>query len=279
MSERRQAGMRWLHEANRRPAAALASAALLATLLAPAPAAGQGEPVPTRLVVRAVAHDAKVIGSGVGGARITIRDAATGEVLARGIQEGGTGDTERIMRRPVARGDGVYAVGDAAAFEATLELAAPRRVEIEAEAPLDAPAASRQVATKTLWVWPGRHLAGQGVVLRLHGFFVEILAPGDGVDVAAGDTLEVAARVRMMCGCPTEPGGLWDSDRYEMTARLLRGGAVVASAPLRFAGQTSRFGTSLAVPGAGEYRLEVLVADTSRANVGRAVVPVGVGGR
>lgn len=254
-------------------------AVLASVIHAPAPVEGQQEPVPTRLVVRAVAHDAKVIGSGVGGARITIRDAASGEVLARGIQEGGTGDTERIMRQPVGRGEAVYALGDAAAFEATLELAAPRRIEVVAEGPLDAPSASRERASKTLWLWPGRHLTGQGVVLELHGFYVEILAPADGSGVAAGDTLDVAARVRMMCGCPTQPGGLWDADRYEMSARLLRDGSVVRSVPLRYAGQSSRYRAALPVPEAGAYRLELLVADTARANVGRAVTTLRAGER
>ena len=261
-------------DALRTAATATTVAVLAAVMFTPAPVEGQQERLPTRVVVRAVAHDAKVIGSGVGGVRITIRDAASGRVLARGLQEGGTGDTERIMRDPVTRGESVYALGDAASFEATLGLDAPTRIEVEAEGPMDAPEASRQRATKTLWIWPGRHLTGQGVVLELHGFFVEILSPEEGTEVTPGDSLDVEARVRMICGCPTEPGGLWDSDRYEMSARLLRHGAVVAAVPLRYAGETSRFRARVPVPEEGEYRLELLVADTERANVGRALTTV-----
>jgi hypothetical protein len=44
--------------------------------------------VPTKVLVRAVSRDAKIIGDGVGGARITIRHATSGEVLAQGIQRG-----------------------------------------------------------------------------------------------------------------------------------------------------------------------------------------------
>lgn len=262
-----------------RSAAVAAAAVLAVTLLAPrtAPAQQGGDPVPTRLLVRAVAHDAKIVGSGVGGVRITVRDAATGEVLARGIQRGGTGDTERIMRDPVERGESVYDTEGAAGYTATLMLHRPTRVEVTAEGPLAAPPASREMTSKTLWMLPGRHVEGQGLVLELHGFFVEILAPGSAT-VPAGE-LQVRARVRMMCGCPTRPGGLWDSDRYEMVARLLREGRVVAEVPLGFAGETSVHEGRLSTVEPGSYRLEVLVADAERANLGRAVRTVRVTAR
>lgn len=254
-----------------RSVTAAAAVLLAGTLLAtgPAPAQEAGDLVPTRLLVRAVAQDAKIIGSGVGGARITVRDAATGEVLARGIQRGGTGDTERIMRDPVERGEPVYDTDGAAGYTATLMLRRPTRVEVTAEGPLAAPPASRELTSKTLWMLPGRHLEGQGLVLELHGFFVEILAP-ETAGVAAGE-VQVRARVRMMCGCPTRPGGLWDADRYEMVARLLRGGRTVAEVPLGFTGETSVYEAALPVEEPGSYRLEVLVADADRANLGRAV--------
>ena len=258
---------------------AAAAAFLAASLVTPGPAPAQeaGEPEPTRLLVRAVAHDAKIVGSGVGGARITVRDAATGEVLARGIQRGGTGDTERIMRDPVERGETVYDTEGAAGYTATLMLRRPTRVEVAAEGPLAAPPASRERTSKTLWMLPGRHVQGQGLVLELQGFFVEVLAPGTAA-VPAGE-IQVRTRVRMMCGCPTRPGGLWDSDRYEMVARLVRDGRTVAEAPLGFTGETSVFEATLAAEEPGRYRLEVLVADTERANLGRAVRTVRVTGR
>lgn len=257
-----------------------AVASLLAVLwLLPGAAAAQqgGDLVPTRLLVRAVAHDAKVVGSGVGGARITVRDVATGEVLARGVQRGGTGDTGLIMRDPVERGETIYDTPGAAGYTATLMLRRPTRVEVTAEGPLAAPPASRERTSKTLWMLPGRHVEGQGIVLELHGFFVEILSPEAGA--ATGNEVRVRARVRMMCGCPTEPGGLWDADRYELTARLLRDGRPVREVTLRFTGETSQYEATLSAPEAGSYRVEVLVSDTARANLGRAVTPVRVSGR
>lgn len=54
-----------------------------------------------------------------------VQDAATGEVPAEGVQEGGTGDTGRILRTPRSPGVAVYDTEGAAAFRATLALARP----------------------------------------------------------------------------------------------------------------------------------------------------------
>lgn len=222
----------------------------------------------TTVVVRVVAHDAKLIGSGVGGARITIRDAATGEVMARGLQEGGTGSTDRIMRKPHPRGGTVYATDGAAHFEATLSLERPTRVEIVAEGPMGTPHAT-QSASRTLLLVPGRDVTGEGVILELYGFTVEMERPGDGATAAAGEAIPVRASVTMLCGCPIEPGGLWDADRIDVTARLVRDGRVVRETEMTYAGETNIFEGTVTAPSAGSYELVVLAADAERANFGR----------
>lgn len=227
----------------------------------------------TRLVVRAVAADAKVIGSGVGGARVTVVDAETGDLLARGVQRGGTGDTDAIVREPHVRGEAVYGGEGTAAFTADLELDRPTRVRVTAEGPLDASPASRQTASTTLWMIPGRDVAGQGLVLTLHGFFVEVLEAAP-TGASGEGSVAVRARVRMMCGCPTRPGGLWDSDRYAVTARLLREGEVVAEAPMRFSGETSVYEAALPRPDGELGAVEVVVTDTERVNTGFAREPL-----
>lgn len=231
----------------------------------------------TTVVVRAVSHDAKVIGSGVGGARITIRDAETGEVMARGLQEGGTGSTERIMRKPHPRGGTVYGTGDAAAYEATLSLDAPTRVEIEAEGPLGTPHATQR-ASRTMLLVPGRDVTGEGVVLQLYGFTVEMQRPSADASPVAGRSLPVRARVTMLCGCPIEPGGLWDADRIDVTARLVQEGRVVREAEMSFAGETSVFEGTITPPDAGSYELVVLASDAERANFGRVRTELSVRG-
>ena len=245
----------------------------------------QADAVPTEIVVRAIAQDAKVIQSSVGGAHITIRSAETGEVLAEGVQQGGSGSTEQIMRQPHRRGVTPYATEDAARFKATLMLSEPTRVEVAAEGPLDFPQAMQRTQT-TLLLVPGEHVRGSGIVLPLRGFIVELLAPGDSAKDAEGNaslaTLEgshtdVRARVQMLCGCPTTPGGLWDSRSIEVRAQLVdASGRVAAQAPLEYAGTTSTYEGRFALPeGAGAppdepYRLRVLATDPEKTNLGSA---------
>lgn len=163
----------------------------------PGAATASAEAVPTRLRVRAVAQDAHVIYDAVGGARITVRDADTGEVLAEGIQKGHSGDHERIMKTPRVRGATVYDTPGTAYFETVLELARPRRVEVTAEGPLAYPHAMQR-ASKTLLLVPGQDLVGEGLILTLHGYIVTIEAPAGDEPLAAGGEAEVRATVRML---------------------------------------------------------------------------------
>ena len=225
--------------------------------------------VPTRVMVRAVSQDAKILQDPVGGARITIRDAETGEVLAEGLQEGSSGDTDLIMHAPRERGTSIYDTPNAAGFLATLHLDRPTRVEVEAEGPLAYPQAVQRATATTLLV-PGRDVVGDGLVLTIHGFIVEVLSPADSAQTpVVGDTLDVRARVRMACGCPTEPGGLWDSDRYTIIARLVRDSEVLGEAPLSFSGEQSIYEGVLPLPDEdGPYQLQVLASDAERVNFG-----------
>lgn len=238
---------------------------ILAFCLVPGTVWAQPEAVETDVMVRVVSQDAKVLHDGVGGARVTIRDAETGEVLSEGIQQGSSGDTDRIMREPRERGTSIYDTPETAGYRATLKLERPTEVEIEAEGPLDIPHAMQRVSTTTLLV-PGQDVLGDGIVLTLHGFIVEMLQPESGA-VAEGE-IPVRARVRMMCGCPITPGGLWDADEITVTARLMRDGEVIAEEPLRYAGEASTFEGALTKPGEGPFELRVLATDAERANFG-----------
>jgi hypothetical protein len=231
---------------------------------------------PTRILVRAVSHDAKIIGSNVGGARIVVQDVASGAILAEGLQTGSTGNTDLIMKSARARDSLVFATDGAAHFLAELQLARPTVVDITAYGPLGTPHAT-QMTTKRLVLVPGKHVLGEGIVLELNGFTVEIL------DVQAsatstGHAVDVTARVTMLCGCPTEPDGLWNSNDYDLDARLLDGDTVVTSAGLDFAGKTSTFAASLGPVPSGMYTLQVLASDAARGNFGFANRPVFVPG-
>ena len=230
-------------------------------------ARSQPDAVPTQVMVRAVAQDAKVIQDPVGGARITIRELATGRVLAEGLQRGGSGSTEKIMRSPHERGENIYDTEGAAGFLATLELARPTMVKITAEGPLRYPQAAKQ-ASKTMLLVPGRDVVGDGVVLMLHGFIVDIQSPRGFRVPASSDSIHVRATVSMLCGCPTEPGGMWDANQIDIEARIVRQGEVTRRVPLHYAGASSTYEGAIPRPSAGQYELQVVAMDESRVNFG-----------
>ncbi|MEF8817907.1 MAG: hypothetical protein V5A20_13675 [Salinibacter sp.] len=248
------------------PMRCLRSIAIVPLLLLLAAPAGAQDAVPTQVTVRAVSNDAKLIQDPVGGAHITIEHVETGEVLAEGRQSGDSGSTEKIMRQPHERGASIYEAPGAAKYETTLDLAEPTRVRVTAEGPLDYPQAM-QTASKTVLLVPGEDVAGDGITLTLHGFIVEVLRPSAS-DVNPGGDVPVRARVQMMCGCPTKPGGLWDATRYTIRAQLLREGAVVAEEPLSFTGTTSEYEGALSMPDAGADQVRVTATDADRVNFG-----------
>jgi hypothetical protein len=172
----------------------LVSAHIIFLLTSPSLSA---EKVVTKVVVRAVAKDAKVIGSGVGGALVRIKNLETGEVLAEGKQEGGTGSTDRIMIQPHRRGETIYGTFGAAYFEAKIPLDRPTQVEIYAEAPLGYPHAM-QKGFKTLLLIPGKHIMGEGVIIELNGLIVNVLSPSPKETLKKGEEVLVRSEVRML---------------------------------------------------------------------------------
>lgn len=153
-------------------------------------------PEATTLVIRATSRDAKIIGSLVGGASVTVRNADTGELLAQGVQTGGTGETTRIINEPHPRDGTIYDTPGAASFLATILLDEPTRVTIEAEGPLDYPQALGR-ATKTMLVVPGEDVRGEGILLEIHGFIVEILESELRDGATTGEQLYARVRLRM----------------------------------------------------------------------------------
>ena len=252
------------------PAAPAALAALavvaFAASLTPSPASAQAT---TKILVRVTSHDAKVIGSGVGGARVTIRDFQTGAILAEGIQEGSTGNTSAIMVTPRERGATVYGTDGAAGYLATLELSQPTMIEITAEGPLGTPHAIQR-ASKTMLAVPGRDVLGEGVLIELIGFTVELRSPAVDASLTAGTPFTVSVSVTMLCGCPTEPGGMWNADDIDVLVRVLDGGKEVATQPLSFAGTTSTYATQLTVSQTGLLELQVLALNDDTGNFGMA---------
>jgi len=239
------------------------AAALALLLLAPLAAAE-----PTEIEVRVLSQGAKFIGTSMGGVLVTLRDAQTQELLASGVTRGSTGDTERIMKAPLRHHDAV-ATPDAAVFRATLDLAEPRLVEVAASGPLGQRQAMNR-ATSTMWVVPGKDVkGGDGWLLELPGFSVDVLAPPAHQGLRGiPQKVAVRANVTMMCGCPIEPGGLWDADRFEVRALVSRDGKPLRELPLGFAGETSQFAAELEIDAPGAYEVLVYAYDPANGNTG-----------
>ena len=221
----------------------------------------------TKVMVRAIARDAKIIGKAVGGARITIREVSSGKVLAEGMLQDGTGDTPLIIEKPHVRGEKIYDTPGASGFLAVVNLDRPTVVEVTAEGPLGS-ADATQRSSKTLLLVPGEDILGDGIVLEIHGFIVKTLSPQMGSKVKVGSPFEVKATVTMACGCPTEPGGHWDSNKFRVVARLIREGNVESEVPMQYAGVVNTYSGSVPVTAAGQVELQILAMDPVNANFG-----------
>lgn len=165
---------------------------LIGIVLFAVPAFSSGK-ILTKVLVRVVSRDAKVIGSSVGGASVLIMNVETGETLAQGKQEGGTGDTELIMVQPRQRGKTVYGAPGAALFQTEIPLDRPTRVEVLAEAPLAYPQAMQR-GSKTVTLIP----TGEGVIIELDGLIVNILNPVINGVLKKSEEVQVMAEVKML---------------------------------------------------------------------------------
>jgi hypothetical protein len=161
------------------------------------PPSFSAEKIATKVIVRVTSKDAKVIGSGVGGAYVRIKNLETGEVLAQGKQLGGTGDTDRLMLQPHRRGERLYGAAGTAFFQAEIPLKKPTQVEIYTEAPLGYPHAI-QKGSKTLTLIPGKNVLGDGVIIELNGLIVNAISPSAKESLKGLEEIVVRVQVMML---------------------------------------------------------------------------------
>jgi hypothetical protein len=230
---------------------------------------------PTNIVVHVIAKGAKFVGTAMGGAEVTLSDADSGEVLARGLTAGGTGSTPNIMTTPHIPGD-VLSDEDAARFETTIDIDRPRKITATVTGPMD-PSSSAMTVTSTQWVLPGKHVSeGDAWLIELRGFAI---APAEGMPHevsldAASHGVPLTVKVTMMCGCPLTPGGMWDADKVEVGAVLMRDGDRGTPVELSYAGEASTFSGELAVGEPGNYIVEVYAYDPTNGNTGLQQIPL-----
>lgn len=219
----------------------------------------------TKVVVRAKAQDANFIGSSMGGALVTIKNAETGELLAKGFTEGSTGDTDKLVRNPRKRYEKISTEGSAK-FVAELQLEKPTFVTVSATGPYGRQQA-RVTSSTQLWLIPGRDITGDGIILEIPGFVVDIIQP-EAETNSEDNKINIKAEIVMNCGCPTRPGGTWDSSEYEIKALIYHGGEKIDSVPLEFTGETSIYNAEYTAPEKGTYKIMVFAHHPKTDNTG-----------
>lgn len=235
------------------------------------PALRLNDPQPTTILVRVVGHGSMVLGQEVGGARVTITNVATKQILATGTQQGEAGDQNQIMRTPRLMEEQHYSSRPAAAFTATFDLLHPTLVEVTAEGPLAYPASSQRTST-TVWLVPGQDMTNDGIMLHLYGYILQIEQPKSGEPLIAKDDVTLCASGRTLSGAPVRPHGDWDSRKIHLYGELLAGEWILERLRLSYNHNRACFEAPFFVPRLHDapngITLRVVAADPSGGNVG-----------
>lgn len=215
----------------------------------------------TSIMVRAKAVDAKFIGTSVGGVKVVVEDAETGEILDQGWINGGTGSTKAIIKEPITRGQ-VLTDDKTAGFLAKVDVSSPRLLRFK----LVGPYAYRQAlqeASVTSWVIPGKDILGDGITLNMPGFIVDAWTR-----VLEGGKVDIYTKASLLCGCPIYPDGPWDPKNYEATAILMQNDVKVAEVKLDFTGPVGLFSGKTTIKKSGYYKAIVYIFDKKTGNMG-----------
>jgi hypothetical protein len=244
------------------------------------------EAVSTKVCVRVIARDGKFLGDDVGGASITIRDAHTKELLAKGTTSGSSGlnGPGGVMCASLRRGEPI-ATTSASSYTADLKLESPRRIEIIAYGPLGLPGSANTVSA-TQWVYPGKDiLEGDGFLLELPGLIVQIVSPSTSYP-AKSIAVSIQAHVAMMCGCPIDykteasqlvctelPAGQqpWLPNEFEVAAVICGANGAQTTIPLQFvdaAGTPGQFAGMWEQPLPGTHDITVYAYQRATGNTG-----------
>ncbi len=216
---------------------------------------------PTHVMVRAKAIDAKFIGTSVGGVKVVVEDAETGEILDTGWINGGTGSTSTLISEPITRGQALTDK-DTAGFVATLDISSPRLVRFKLIGPYGF-RQSLQQASLTSWVIPGKDILGDGIIISMSGFIVDAWTR-----VLEGGKVDIYTQTSLLCGCPIYPDGPWDPVNYEAKAIIMHDQNKIDEVDLAYTGPTGLFSGNTTLTESGHYKAIVYLIDTKTGNVG-----------
>ncbi|MFN4763048.1 hypothetical protein ACKGJN_08005 [Gillisia sp. Q332] len=216
----------------------------------------------TSIMIRVKAKDAKFIGSSMGGSKVIVKEHLSGKILAEGYTSGSTGNTDRIMNNPISRNTQL-SDEQTAGFMAKLLIEKPVFVTVSAYAPID-----NSVKSETqLWLIPGKDITGDGLILEIPGFKIDVLTPQLHESIGEKSEIEIRANIIMMCGCPLTSGGLWNADEYEVEALIFKDGKPLNPIPMQITDKQSTFlGKGDFSP--GNYEVNVYSYDPKTGNTG-----------
>ncbi len=217
--------------------------------------------VETQITIRAKAVDAKFIGSSVGGLRVVVTDAETGEILDTGWIRGGTGSTDTIIKNPITRGQSI-ADENTARFVAKVDISSPRLVKFTVLGPY-AYRQSLQEASITSWVIPGKDIMGDGLILNMPGFIIDTWT-----SVMEGGIVQIFASSAMLCGCKISHNTQWNPRNFEAKAIIMRDGEKITEVDLPFTGPVAIFSGETKLEDAGHYKVIAYIIDQKTGNVG-----------
>ncbi|GAO42497.1 hypothetical protein [Flavihumibacter petaseus] len=225
---------------------------------------------PTRLLVRVKAKDAKFIGTGIGGAYVVVRNHLSGDVLSKGVTTGASGNTDLIMLSAHQRNQRLTDA-KTAGFEASIDISEPLLVDVEVTAPLSRKNAAVNGSTQ-LWLIPGKHIEGEGLVIELPGYILDILSPTTHAFLtlpASGSlTVDVKASLTMLCGCTITKGGTWNADDIEVVVLIKKDDKPLREQRLQYSGTANIFSSPVALTEKGAYGLSVYAYDPKTGNTG-----------
>lgn len=234
--------------------------ALLTISLPVAAQMSQGNDTNFKITVKS--RDAKFIGTAMGGARVSIIDRRTGDIIVSGVTHGDTGDTAKIMADNHVRNDIIH-TDNAAKFEFSLEVLEPIPVTITAEAPIAQGQSLARVSEDMILIPNKDYESGNGIMLELPGFSVDILTPPAHRVIQHGidRPVMITANVLKMCGCHLAEGSPWPPENYEVEAHIYRNAVFVSSIKLDYAGDPGLFQSALKIPQHGTYKIIVTAFD------------------
>ena len=159
---------------------------------------------------------------------------------------------------------------DTAGFLAVVDIDEPTFVQIEVISPINKRNAQIHASTQ-IWLIPGKDILGDGIVLEIPGFIIDILEPNTHqyipLETVITSGINIKANIVMMCGCPIQKDGLWDSNLMEVRAVVQKDGEAYTDVLLDNPGQNI-FEGNLAVKESGYYQITVYAYNSKTGNTG-----------